>query len=58
MVLVEASDSEEVVRSVVGVKTVVAVVDAALGEDLEWLCQRLCDSDSVLPVVCLASASA
>ncbi|MEE8369253.1 MAG: response regulator transcription factor [Dehalococcoidia bacterium] len=56
--VVEASDSEEAIRSVFSVKTDVAVVDAALGEDLEWLCQRLRGSDSALPVVFLAPASA
>ncbi len=56
--VVVASNSEAAVRSIFSVKADVVVVDVALGDQLEWLRQRLRSSDGALPVVFLAPAAA
>ncbi|MBI2912321.1 MAG: response regulator transcription factor [Chloroflexi bacterium] len=56
--VVTASTAEAAMRGLFTVKVDAAVVDAALGEDLEWLCQRLRGTDGALAIVFLASAGA
>ncbi len=52
-----ASSSEAAIRSLSSVKVDAVVVDTALGEDLDWLCQRLRGADGPLPVIFLAPAA-
>ncbi len=56
--VVSVPNSEAAIRSLFSVKVDAAVVDAALGEDLDWLCQRFHGTDGSLPVVFLASSAA
>lgn len=56
--VVVASNSEAAVRSIFSVKVDVVVVDVVLGDQMEWLRQRLRNSDGALPVVFLAPAAA
>lgn len=56
--VVTASSAEAAMRGLFTVKVDAAVVDAALGEDLEWLCQRLRGTDGTLAIVFLTAASA
>ena len=52
-----ASSSEAAIRSLSSVRVDAVVVDTALGEDLDWLCQRLHGVDGSLPVIFLAAAA-
>ena len=52
--IVTASACDEAVRTLFKVKFDAVVVDTALGEDVEWLCQRLRGADGALPMVFLA----
>ncbi len=56
--VVTASSAEAAVRGLFTVKVDAAVVDAALGEELEWLCERLRSADGAPAIVFLAAASA
>ncbi len=56
--VITASSAEAAIRGLFSVKVDAAVVDTAVGEDLDWLCQRLRGADGSPPIVFLASASA
>ena len=55
--VVAASSADAAMRSLTSVRVDAAVVDANLGEDLDWLCQRLRGAGGALPVIFLASAA-
>lgn len=56
--VVATSDCESAMRSVFSVKVDAVVVDTALGEEVDWLCQRLRGANGALAVVFLAPAAA
>ena len=56
--VVAAHGSDAAVRSLFSVKVDAAIVDSSLGEDLDWLCQRLRGTEGELPVVFLTDAGA
>src|SRR3990172_3053269 len=56
--VVAAHGSDAAVRSLFSVKVDAAIIDSSLGEDLDWLCQRLRGTEGGLPVVFLADAGA
>jgi DNA-binding response OmpR family regulator len=55
--VVTAPSAEAAIRSLSSVRVDAAVVDTTLGEDVDWLCQRLRGADGALPVIFLAAAA-
>lgn len=55
--VVTTASCDEAIRALFKVKIDAVVIDTSLGEDVEWLCQRLRGADGALPVVFLAAPS-
>ncbi len=55
--VVTAPGAEAGIRGLSSVRVDAAVVDTTLGEDLDWLCQRLRGADGSLPVIFLAASA-
>ena len=56
--VVATANCEEAIRTLFRVKIDAVVIDTAIGDEVDWLCQRLHGADGALPVVFLAAASA